>query len=360
MKGKIYDPNFLKVDTVDEATDWYKVTREGFDIYGSVPDGELLTLRMPREVAATVNKRVLGQCVYGAGVRLRLKTNSKRLSFKVEYGEGRVPSVCTATLCFGFDIYRLEGNKERYIHTFCPPSENFDGESATYSRLISRDENEYTYTVNFPHYASVKSITLGLDKGATLKEGDPYVNEAPIVFYGSSITHGASASNPGNTYENFISHKYNYDYVNLGFAGSACGEITMADYIAGLDMSLFVFDYDHNAKTPEDLENTHFKMYEAVRRKNPTVPYIMITRPDFWTQQNMREHILARRDVIMRSYLKARELGDKNVYFIDGLSFNAGEYKYEATVDGIHPGDHGFVNMARCIGDVVKYVLTLE
>ena len=81
MKGKIYDPNFLRVDIPDEATDWYRVSHEGFDIYGSIPDGELLTLRMPREVAETVNKRVFGQCVYGAGVRLRLKTNSKKLSF---------------------------------------------------------------------------------------------------------------------------------------------------------------------------------------------------------------------------------------------------------------------------------------
>ena len=65
MKGKIYDPNFLRVDVPDdEKTDWYRVTHEGFDIYGSIPDAELLTLRMPLEVAATVNKRVFGQCAF--------------------------------------------------------------------------------------------------------------------------------------------------------------------------------------------------------------------------------------------------------------------------------------------------------
>jgi len=356
MKGKIYDANFLRVDIPDdEKTDWYRVDRDGFDIYGSISDEALLTLRMPLDVAATVNKRVLGQSVYGAGVRLRFKTDSRTLSLKVEYGEGRVPSVCTAALSFGFDVYRLDDKCERFITAFVPPSEGFDGDRATYSKRINKLSELHTYTVNFPHYASVRSIILGVDKGASISRGEPYANEKPIVFYGSSITHGASASNPGNTYENFISHKYNYDYINLGFAGSACGEASMADYIAGLDMSIFVFDYDHNAKDAAMLERTHYPFYKRVREKNPTLPIIMISRPDFFLDEDASKE---RRAVICSTYQRAVSEGDKHVYFIDGERLFDGEWYHSCTVDGVHPNDLGFVRMADKIGSLINEIMT--
>ena len=69
------------------------------------------------------------------------------------------------------------------------------------------------------------------------------------------------------------------------------------------------------------------------------------------------EGALRRRDVIMKSYLRARENGDKNVYFIDGISLHVGPRQYESTIDGTHPNDFGFVKMAENIGAVVRHVL---
>ena len=63
------------------------------------------------------------------------------------------------------------------------------------------------------------------------------------------------------------------------------------------------------------------------------------------------------RDVIMSSYLRARATGDKNVYFIDGLSFNVAPNQYDASVDAVHPNDMGFVRMASTIGTVIRHIL---
>ena len=131
----------------------------------------------------------------------------------------------------------------------------------------------------------------------------------------------------------------------------------LAEWMASLPMSVFVCDYDHNAPTVEHLMATHYPLYETVRAKNPDLPYIMITRPDYWTLPNEQEHILQRRDVVMSSYLKARAAGDKNVYFVDGISFNAISHQYETTVDGVHPNDFGFVRMAESIGAVIRHAL---
>ena len=147
------------------------------------------------------------------------------------------------------------------------------------------------------------------------------------------------------------------DFRNFGFSGNAKGEAVLAKWLATLPMSVFVCDYDHNAPTVEHLRETHYAFYEIIREKNPSVPYIMITRPNYWTMIRDQEMILQRRDVVMSSYLKARSQGDKNVYFIDGMSFNVSPNQYGMTVDHVHPNDTGFMRMADSIGTVIKHIL---
>ena len=53
----------------------------------------------------------------------------------------------------------------------------------------------------------------------------------------------------------------------------------------------------------------------------------------------------------------SRAAGDKNVYFVDGISFNAIAHQYETTVDGVHPNDFGFVRMAEGIGATIRHAL---
>ena len=89
------------------------------------------------------------------------------------------------------------------------------------------------------------------------KSPTPYVVEKPIVFYGSSITEGGCASRVTNAYPALLSKWLNADYINLGFSGSAKGEIPVAEFIAEQSMSAFVYDYDHNAPNPEHLAATH-------------------------------------------------------------------------------------------------------
>lgn len=115
-----------------------------------------------------------------------------------------------------------------------------------------------------------------------LKQAPKYAVKKPVVYYGSSITQGACASRPGNCYESILSRRLDCDYINLGFSGSAKGEDAIVDYIIGLDMSVFVMDYDYNAPTPEHLEKTHSKMFKAIRAEHPTLPIIIMPRPKFY------------------------------------------------------------------------------
>ena len=63
----------------------------------------------------------------------------------------------------------------------------------------------------------------------------PYPSELPektYLAYGSSITHGSLAMHNADTYAVRLSEYFGCDYLNLGFAGNACLEAEVADYIA--------------------------------------------------------------------------------------------------------------------------------
>ena len=360
MSNTIYDPNFLQTDKVSEdAVDWYEVSFDTFDIYGlDCENNGILARRIPDKIAETVNRGVRGQNGYCAGGRIRFSTDSEFVALKVEYAKGAVPTVCNHCIAYGFDLYRFDQDKrtEAFVAAF-RPANGFDCRSAEF-KVNTRNHGENTYyTLNMPHFAEVKQLSLGIAKSKRMGRGTRYRNEAPVIFYGSSITHGAAAGRPGNTYENFISQKYNLHYRNLGYAGNAKGESAMAEYIADCDMIAFVCDYDHNAPSAEHLANTHYPFYEIIRKKHPEIPYVMISRPDFF--RDPINHA-KRRAVILESYNKAIASGDKNVYFIDGESLFQGEYYESCTSDGCHPNDLGFYRMANKIGPVLAKVLGID
>ena len=105
----------------------------------------------------------------------------------------------------------------------------------------------------------------------------------------------------------------------------------------------------------QEQQETHLKMYEAIRAKNPDIPYLMISRVDFDCSYN--ENIL-RRDVIYDTYRRARANGDRNVYFIDGAGVFRGPYQDLCTVDGCHPTDVGFALMGDAIGNELERAFT--
>lgn len=164
----------------------------------------------------------------------------------------------------------------------------------------------------------------------------------------------AAASRPGNTYESFISQAYNLDYRNLGFAGSAKGEQTMAEFIAGLPMCVCVCDYDHNAPTLEHYKATHYAFYETIRKHQPDVPYIVLSRPTYFMDPVVGEQ---RKQVTLESYERARANGDQNVYFIDGSTLYEGDFYESCTTDGWHPNDLGFFRIAQKLGPVIAKVM---
>lgn len=341
----------LAVEASVDKTDIVRLdaSKAPFAVYGAYAVNPYL--RMPPEIADTVNPSVAELNRNTAGIRLRFKTNSPYIAIHCE--RSGVTPMPHMTLCGigGFDLFSVseKSGKQSFVGAFMPPMDNSNG----YDSVINVSGKMTEYVLNFPLYASVSRLLIGVSREAVFEEPGSYLNDKPVIFYGSSITQGGCASRPGNAYQNFLSRMLDIDYVNLGFSGSGMAEDNITKYMSGLDMSAFVSDYDHNAPSIEHLEKTHFKMYSVIREKHPDIPYIMTSKPNY----SFNSHDDERRCIIMESYIKARKGGDKNVYFVDGASLLAGLEQDACTVDGCHPNDLGFCRFAQMLYPTLKKAL---
>ena len=338
------DPN-LVVPTKIEKKDikFYNVLQPPFEVYGVYyEDGKFR--RMPEKVAESVSAGVLNLHAHTTGGRVRFRTDSPYVAVSVRLGSVNHYSHMSSVGSAGLDLY-LE-NEDRCLNSFIPPRD----EKTHFESLIEYSlTGMHEFTINMPLYASVISLHIGLAEGAQLLPPLPLKCDKKVVFYGSSITHGGCASRPGMTYEAIMSRRFGFDYVNLGFSGNAKAEDAIADYIAGLDMDIFVYDYDHNSLTVGYLAETHEKMFRKIRAAHPNIPIVMMSRPKYYVNKNTAQRI----DVIRTTLDNARAAGDKSVFLLTGPELMAlcGE---DGLIDACHPNDFGFASMAKAVGDLFE------
>lgn len=343
----------LKIETSIEEKDvvFFDASEPPFDVYGLMKDGDRDFVRMPQEIAKTVNEGVESLNFNTAGGRLRFKTNSRYVAIKVITKDVYVLPNMALAGSSGFDLYEKKSDGYAYRASFLSDWDfgNFQSRQGYENITYFADKGMKDLTLNFPLYNGVKKLYIGLEKGSDLESGGKYADKKPIVFYGSSITQGGCASRPGNAYSNMLSRRYDIDTINLGFSGSGRGETEIAEYIAGLDMSVFVYDYDYNAPNAEHLKKTHKPMFDVIRKAHPNVPIIMLSKPQLFLNEEDTE----RKNIIYATYEEAKKNGDENVYFIPGdeiFKIYGGD---SCSVDGVHPNDLGFM----CMTDAISHVL---
>ena len=349
------DSNF-KAETIDKSDiRWYNVRESKFDIRGVVyAQEENLYRRMPKAIASTVSDGVAELSKHTAGGRLRFITTSPYIAFKIWMPRIKVMSHMACSGQCGFSVYS-DGVFVGSIRPDMSVFTNGNSEKVDFEGIVNfKEEAEREIEIYFPLYNGVYELYVGLKDASDLKKANPYTYEKPIVFYGSSITQGGCASRPGSDYISICSRWLDSDHINLGFSGSAKGEASMASYIASLDASIFVMDYDANAPTEEWLKETHFAMYEEIRSKHSKTPIVFITRPDILYQPLRYK---PRRKIIYDNYFQAKERGDDNVYFIDGETLFGEEDWHSCSVDGLHPNDLGFYRMAKTVYQHLKTIL---
>ncbi|MBQ8658666.1 MAG: hypothetical protein IJ506_05980 [Clostridia bacterium] len=352
MKITDIDKNFIQQTAKDELV-WVDVKTSPFQLYGvSYDEEEKAFVRMPVSVAKQTNEAIEFLNTNTAGGRLAFATDSDTVSFKCVFPNLiGVMSHMTIAASNGFSLY-VNG---KFWGMFAPDWAQFvKDKEIEFSRTFDLTQVAGIKEIKlyFPLYGGVKELFVAVEKKCEILQPKEYKHKKPIVYYGNSITQGGCASRPGNDYEAYIERWLDVDFVNLGFSGSAKGEKVLAEYIATIDSSIVVMDYDYNAPDVEHLKKTHYPFYKVIREALPDTPIV------FMTNFNKRKtESPKRRAVIRNTYLKTIEEGDEKTVFINGEQLLGIKDDDACTVDGTHPNDLGFYRIAQAIYPILKDIL---
>lgn len=349
------DGNFCAAGYEELDLVFYDISKSPFEMSGlSFYEKDKSFCRLPVECLDKASQGVKMLAWHTSGVQVRFRTDARQIAVSVELRELSEMSHMSLSGNSGFDLYLGSGNRKRFVKSLRPAFHQANIEQLAFD---SSSDDMREWTLYLPLYNGVNSVRLGINKGATIEPPQKFMIEKPIVFYGHSITQGGCASRPGNSYTSQVCRWLDANMVNLGFSGSALGEIEIAEVIAKIDASVFVMDYDHNAPTPEHLSSTHENMFKLIRKHQPNLPVVFVTKTDF--DQNPQESTL-RRQIIRQTYQNAKDAGDKKVWFVDGQTLLGKEDRDACTVDGCHPNDLGFYRIAKNIFPYIEEAVTVS
>jgi len=192
---------------------------------------------------------------------------------------------------------------------------------------------------------------------------EPAPPEAGWLVYGDSIAEGWSASEAALAWPAVAGRTNRLDVTNLGYAGSARGEIATAEQIASLPAPA-VISISHGTncwrRTPHSVDMmraTTSAFLEIVRQGHPHVPVVMVSpivRPDAEdTPNRLGASLLALRGAMEEAADARIRAGDDRLTLVPGREL----VRRTLLVDGIHPGDEGHAVLADAIGAAVMEVL---
>jgi lysophospholipase L1-like esterase len=180
------------------------------------------------------------------------------------------------------------------------------------------------------------------------------------LCYGDSVAEGWIASGPAFAWPAIAGRIFGLDGVNLGYAGSARGELVSAEHIAGIeDADVISISHGTNCWTRiqhsagQMLENTR-AFLEVVRAGHPGIPIVIcspVTRPDAEATANSLGATLVDLRAAMETATQERiDAGDELLTLVSGAEVLTADQ----LPDGIHPGDGGHLMMAEVFGGAIR------
>lgn len=347
LKSKFF-PEIMSViqeeklkDTDKIPTIFYDASK--FEIISQLPNTETYT-RLPLISKSKVRQPVWGLSQHSAGISIRFSSNSSTINIRWKLKNNSNLSNMTPIASKGLDLYAYTDNKWQFVGV-AKPTGAYQNEAII---IEGMDTINREYLLNLPLYDGIQSLEIGTNKGAYINKPSQKIIDTshPIVFYGTSITQGASASRPGLTYPALLERYFNKEVINLGFSGNGRFEKEIAEYIMTAKPSVIILDCTPNSPADTIRKNLP-KTIDYINSVNDTVPIILVEsiirdfaffkkddKTVFGTMSFINEQNNALNDVY-ESKIKTR----KNIFYIN--SENLIGKDHEATIDGTHFNDLG-------------------
>lgn len=312
--------------------------------------------RLPSRYKKIVRPRVWSLSECSSGISIRFKTNSSVISVKWELTDYIEYSNMNRICSSGLDLYCLIDKKWQYVNSAIPT--NVENE-----RLLISDMDTTTkeFLLNLPLYDGIRNIEIGINEGFSISSNsDNSLTKKPIVFYGTSVTQGGSASRPGMAYPSIIFRNLNIETINLGFSGNGRFEKSVGHALCEIDAEMYIIDCVANS-SPKTIKNNTIKLIKQIRECKPNTPILLVERIvecSYFKQTDELTFGGSRQDQnnqLRKSFDNAINIGIKYLYYLesDGLI----GYDNEGTVDATHLNDLGMKRIAKKIEEKINEIL---
>ncbi len=351
--------------TAASAADALKPTRNAdginwFDIRGLGVEGQGWSDvkapfdRLPERAEESVRGAVWSLSRHSAGMAVRFVTDATTIHahWKLTSASLAMPHM-PATGVSGLDLYVKHDGRWRWIANGRPTKQENN------VRILSGIPNgTREYTLYLPLYNGVELVEVGVPEGSSVSIAPPRESgRKPIIFYGTSITHGACASRPGMVHTAILGRWLDAPVINLGFSGNGRMEAEVAELMAELDVSVFVIDCLPNIGAADVASRTE-PLVKILREKHPTTPIVLVedrSYADSFLVTSKRERNETSRVELKAAFERLKAAGDKNLYYIEGEDLLGNDD--EGTVDTSHPNDLGFMRQAEAFRTVIEPLL---
>ena len=307
--------------------------------------------RLPADCLGLIPAAVRNLQDESAGLCLRFRTDSSklRIAWKCTKPVKRMWNMA-ASGCDGVDVYQETPDGWRFVQPPFPAAAKPGG--AEYTWAIRPG---CTTMVYLPAYNGVAELRVGVEPGRSISSAPPRRSgiAKPVVFYGTSITQGASASHPGGCWVARAARIADVEAVNLGFSGSGKMEDALLDCVADIDASLYVLDTVSNM-SPGLVAARMENFVRGLAARRPGVP-ILLTANRFVMGDEAR-----RRDAAVRAVfdkLKAEDPAAWSHLHFAGDDAAALAPDDDGTVDGLHLNDLGMKRAGDYFGAVIRDIL---
>ncbi len=333
--------------------DWHDVTAWGVE--GRIlPEQERKRWfdRLPASAEGKVTPAVWSLSRDSAGMMARFKTDSASIHvhYKVMKDKLGMPHM-PATGVSGADLYaRDTGGKWKWVQVTRPAAQEIKVEMIQGLAPGLRE-----YALYLPLYNGTESFQIGVPKGARFEGLAPRAK--PVVFYGTSITHGACASRPGMVHTAILGRWLDMPVVNLGFSGNGRMDKEVGDYLVQLDAAAYVIDCLPNMQ-PAQVAEKCVPLVRQLRAAKPGTPIILVEDRRFtndWITPAKHKFHTDNHAALRAAHETLVAEGVKNLHYIKGDTLYGDDT--EGATDASHASDLGFMRQAEAFLPVLRKAL---
>ncbi|GHT09721.1 hypothetical protein FACS1894170_00750 [Planctomycetales bacterium] len=348
--GFTQDQQVTPSPTLEDKVAWYDTTQWGNEGRGWTDTTTHFT-RIPARAKGKVTDAVFSLAQNSAGLIVRFKTDAPKILVRHEVGGNLTMPHMTTVGSSGLDLYAKDENGLwRWAGHSRPSGKKYD------STMLETTPTLKEYQIYLPLYNNTLSLSVGVPEGCHFEAVAPS-SQKPVLYYGSSITHGCSASRPGMSVPAILGRRFDRPVINFGFSGSAKMERELAELIGEVDAAVFVIDSLPNMSPAMVKERSEIFIRE-LRKARPETPIILIedrTNSNAWLKPELLKSHREQRAFLRATYEKLLAEGMTGLSYIEGELLLGNDN--EGTVDGSHPTDLGMVRMADILEPVLRKVL---